>query len=179
MPERSSSSKLVKLLTLWIKSPLRISQHSPRFSTLWFSSRAALTVLLWAQSVCGLVCWNRVDGRSLIMWLQQAASAYKKISTYWLPTLRLVHTKAWSRTVRKLMFAVVWFWWFLRVIWDLFSFLGDAFPAGSTPFLSGYPGPSSLTPDPAYRSSNPSGLQMAQLWASHAHEGKRLPEIFM
>lgn len=51
-------------------------------------------------------------------------------------------------------------------------FLGDAFPAGSSPFLSGYPGPSSLTSDPAYRSANPSGLQMAQLWASHAHEGK-------
>ncbi|KAF6720104.1 Trinucleotide repeat-containing gene 18 protein [Oryzias melastigma] len=47
----------------------------------------------------------------------------------------------------------------------------DAFPAGSSPFLSGYPGPSSLTPDPAYRSTNPSSLQMAQLWASHAHEG--------
>lgn len=47
----------------------------------------------------------------------------------------------------------------------------DAFPAGSSPFLSGYPGPSSLTSDPAYRSANPSSLQMAQLWASHAHDG--------
>lgn len=53
-----------------------------------------------------------------------------------------------------------------------FSLLGDAFPAGSSPFLSGYPGPSSLTSDPAYRSTNPSSLQMAQLWASHAHDGK-------
>lgn len=54
-----------------------------------------------------------------------------------------------------------------------FFFQGDAFPAGSSPFLSGYPGPSSLTSDPAaYRSANPSGLQMAQVWASHAHEGK-------
>lgn len=55
---------------------------------------------------------------------------------------------------------------------SLFFFLGDAFPAGSSPFLSGYPGHSHLTSDPAYRSANPSGLQMAQLWASHAHEGK-------
>lgn len=47
----------------------------------------------------------------------------------------------------------------------------DAFPAGSSPFLSGYPGPSHLTSDPAYRTANPSSLQMAQLWASHAHEG--------
>uniref|UniRef100_A0A1A8VAS8 Trinucleotide repeat containing 18 n=1 Tax=Nothobranchius furzeri TaxID=105023 RepID=A0A1A8VAS8_NOTFU len=47
----------------------------------------------------------------------------------------------------------------------------DAFPANSAPFLSGYPGPSPLTSDPTYRSANPSGLQMAQLWASHAHEG--------
>ena len=49
---------------------------------------------------------------------------------------------------------------------------GDAFPAGTSPFLSGYPGPSPLTPDPAYRSANSSSLQMAQLWASHAHDGK-------
>lgn len=47
----------------------------------------------------------------------------------------------------------------------------DAFPAGSTPFLSAYPGPSSLTSDPSYRSANPSTLPMAHLWASHAHEG--------
>ncbi|KAG7239429.1 hypothetical protein INR49_028900 [Caranx melampygus] len=47
---------------------------------------------------------------------------------------------------------------------------GDAFPSGSSPFLSGYLGPSPLTSDPAYRSANPSSLQMAQLWASHAHE---------
>lgn len=48
---------------------------------------------------------------------------------------------------------------------------GDALPAGSTPFLSAYPGPSSLNSDPSYRSANPSTLQMAHLWASHAHEG--------
>ncbi|KAL6103290.1 tnrc18 [Pungitius sinensis] len=46
----------------------------------------------------------------------------------------------------------------------------DPYPAGSSPFLSGYPGHSPLTSDPAYRSANPGGLQMAQLWASHAHE---------
>ncbi|KAM8845546.1 trinucleotide repeat-containing gene 18 protein isoform 1-T2 [Spinachia spinachia] len=46
----------------------------------------------------------------------------------------------------------------------------DSFPAGSSPFLSGYPGHSPLTSDPAYRSANPGGLQMAQLWASHTHE---------
>lgn len=51
-------------------------------------------------------------------------------------------------------------------------YTGDAFPAGTSPFLSGYPGPSPLTSDPAYRSANSSSLQMAQLWASHAHEGK-------
>lgn len=61
---------------------------------------------------------------------------------------------------------------------SLFLFLffyfspGDSFAAGSSPFLSGYPGHSPLTSDPAYRSANPGGLQMAQLWASHAHEGK-------
>lgn len=53
-----------------------------------------------------------------------------------------------------------------------FSHAGDAFPAGSSPFLSGYPGPSPLTSDPSYRSANSSSLQMAQLWASHAHDGK-------
>ncbi|TNM96685.1 hypothetical protein fugu_014841 [Takifugu bimaculatus] len=47
----------------------------------------------------------------------------------------------------------------------------DGFPAGSSPFLSGYPGPSPLTSDPSYRSTNSSSLQMAQLWASHAHDG--------
>lgn len=51
-------------------------------------------------------------------------------------------------------------------------FAGDAFPAGSSPFLSGYPGPSPLTSDPSYRSANTSSLHMAQLWASHAHDGK-------
>lgn len=58
--------------------------------------------------------------------------------------------------------------------WSSFFFLGDAFPAGSSPFLSGYPGPSPLTSDPAYRSASASSLQMAQLWASHAHDGKSL-----
>lgn len=53
-----------------------------------------------------------------------------------------------------------------------FFYAGDAFPAGSSPFLSGYPGPSPLTSDPSYRSANSSSLQMAQLWASHAHNGK-------
>lgn len=53
-----------------------------------------------------------------------------------------------------------------------FFYAGDAFPAGSSPFLSGYPGPSPLTSDPPYRSANSSSLQMAQLWASHAHDGK-------
>ncbi|XP_010778099.1 trinucleotide repeat-containing gene 18 protein-like [Notothenia coriiceps] len=47
----------------------------------------------------------------------------------------------------------------------------DAYSAGSSPFLSGYHGPSHLTSDPGYRSANPSSLQMAQLWASKAHEG--------
>ncbi|KAK1876912.1 Trinucleotide repeat-containing 18 protein [Dissostichus eleginoides] len=47
----------------------------------------------------------------------------------------------------------------------------DAYSSGSSPFLSGYHGPSHLTSDPGYRSANPSSLQMAQLWASHAHEG--------
>ncbi|CAF96432.1 unnamed protein product [Tetraodon nigroviridis] len=46
----------------------------------------------------------------------------------------------------------------------------DAFPAGTSPFLSAYPGPSPLTSDPAYRPGNFSSLQMAQLLASHAHE---------
>ncbi|XP_037544799.1 trinucleotide repeat-containing gene 18 protein [Nematolebias whitei] len=54
---------------------------------------------------------------------------------------------------------------------NLHAHHGDALSAGSGPFLSGYPGPSPLTSDPAYRSANPCGLQMAQLWASHAHEG--------
>lgn len=58
------------------------------------------------------------------------------------------------------------------LVWLWFCLLGDAFPAGSSPFLSGYPGHSPLTSDPSYRSANPSGLQMAQLWASHTHEGK-------
>lgn len=53
-----------------------------------------------------------------------------------------------------------------------FFYAGDAFPAVSSPFLSGYPGPSPLTSDPSYRSANSSSLQMAQLWASHAHDGK-------
>ncbi|XP_059931642.1 trinucleotide repeat-containing gene 18 protein-like [Gadus macrocephalus] len=46
----------------------------------------------------------------------------------------------------------------------------DVFP-GSVPFLSGYSAASHLTSDPAYRAANPSNLQMAQLWASHGHEG--------
>lgn len=60
---------------------------------------------------------------------------------------------------------------FLPSAINLHAHHSDAFPAGSSPFLSGYPGPSPLTSDPSYRSANPSGLQMAQLWASHAHEG--------
>ncbi|XP_060799022.1 trinucleotide repeat-containing gene 18 protein isoform X3 [Neoarius graeffei] len=54
---------------------------------------------------------------------------------------------------------------------------GDAFP-GASSFLSGYvsssnphAGPSSLPSDPAFRAPNPPSLQMAQLWASHSHEG--------
>ncbi|KAL0992513.1 hypothetical protein UPYG_G00094350 [Umbra pygmaea] len=43
----------------------------------------------------------------------------------------------------------------------------DTFAASSSSFLAAYAGPSSLTSDPAFRSAN----QMAQLWASHAHEG--------
>lgn len=62
-------------------------------------------------------------------------------------------------------------------LWALLFFLGDAFPAGSSPFLSGYPGPSPLTSDHAYRSANPSSLQMAQLWASHAHDGKSVNKL--
>ncbi|MCI4392182.1 hypothetical protein PGIGA_G00143170 [Pangasianodon gigas] len=53
----------------------------------------------------------------------------------------------------------------------------DAFP-GASGFLSGYmsssnphAGPSSLPSDPAFRAPNPPSLQMAQLWASHSHEG--------
>ncbi|KAG9349796.1 hypothetical protein JZ751_026149, partial [Albula glossodonta] len=60
---------------------------------------------------------------------------------------------------------------------------GDAFPGGSSPFLSSYvssglPGssaphgtPAPMTSDPSFRAPTPSNLQMAQLWASHPHEG--------
>lgn len=55
---------------------------------------------------------------------------------------------------------------------------GDAFP-GASSFLGGYmsspnahAGPSSLPSEPAFRApNNPPSLQMAQLWASHSHEG--------
>ncbi|KAG7459991.1 hypothetical protein MATL_G00216470 [Megalops atlanticus] len=61
---------------------------------------------------------------------------------------------------------------------NLHSHHGDAFPGGSTPFLSGYVsssnphgGPAPMTSDPSFRAPNPTNLQMAQLWASHLHEG--------
>ncbi|KAJ8402670.1 hypothetical protein AAFF_G00367530, partial [Aldrovandia affinis] len=59
---------------------------------------------------------------------------------------------------------------------NLHSHHGDAFPVGSSPFLSGYSsnphgGHTPLTSDPSFRAPNPTNLQMAQLWASHLHEG--------
>ncbi len=56
----------------------------------------------------------------------------------------------------------------------ILSFAGDAFPGASSPFLGGYVSTSSAhgSSDPAFRSPNPASLQMAQLWASHPHEGK-------
>ena len=60
---------------------------------------------------------------------------------------------------------------------------GDSFPGGSSPFLSGYVssglagsaphhgGPAPMASDPSFRAPTPSNLQMAQLWASHPHEG--------
>ncbi|KAJ8251031.1 hypothetical protein GJAV_G00216360 [Gymnothorax javanicus] len=55
---------------------------------------------------------------------------------------------------------------------------GDAFPVGSSPFLGSYvgssnphAGPAPMTSDPSFRAPNPTNLQMAQLWASHLHEG--------
>lgn len=56
----------------------------------------------------------------------------------------------------------------------ILSFAGDAFPGASSPFLGGYVSASSAhgSSDPAFRGPNPASLQMAQLWASHTHEGK-------
>ncbi|KAG5831871.1 hypothetical protein ANANG_G00284680 [Anguilla anguilla] len=61
---------------------------------------------------------------------------------------------------------------------NLRSHHGDAFPVGSSPFLGGYVsssnphgGPAPMTSDPSFRAPNPTNLQMAQLWASHLHEG--------
>lgn len=117
---------------------------------------------------------SRVHGGSVIMWLQQTASAWDHQHA---SIVHHTHTPK-THTHRKVTactgwidcYLLVWFW----SMTDESSFFlpGDAFPAGSSPFLSGYPGPSPLTSDPAFRSTNPSSLQMAQLWASHAHEGK-------
>lgn len=56
----------------------------------------------------------------------------------------------------------------------ILSFAGDAFPGASSPFLSGYVSASGAhgSSDPAFRAPNQASLQMAQLWASHPHEGK-------
>ncbi|KAF5899275.1 trinucleotide repeat-containing 18 protein isoform X1, partial [Clarias magur] len=66
---------------------------------------------------------------------------------------------------------------FLSPTINMQSHHGDAFP-GASSFLGGYmsssnphAGPSSLPSDPAFRAPNPPSLQMAQLWASHSHEG--------
>ncbi len=57
----------------------------------------------------------------------------------------------------------------------ILSFAGDAFPGASSPFLGVYVSTSSAhgSSDPAFRTPNPASLQMAQLWASHPHEGKK------
>ncbi|XP_056609882.1 trinucleotide repeat-containing gene 18 protein isoform X3 [Triplophysa dalaica] len=67
---------------------------------------------------------------------------------------------------------------FLSSAMNLHSHHSDAFPGASSPFLSGYVsasnahgGPNPLSSDPAFRTPNPASLQMAQLWASHPHEG--------
>ncbi|XP_058234405.1 trinucleotide repeat-containing gene 18 protein isoform X1 [Hemibagrus wyckioides] len=67
---------------------------------------------------------------------------------------------------------------FLSPTINMQSHHSDAFP-GASSFLGGYmsspnahAGPSSLPSDPSFRApSNPPSLQMAQLWASHSHEG--------
>ncbi|XP_051569961.1 trinucleotide repeat-containing gene 18 protein-like isoform X2 [Myxocyprinus asiaticus] len=65
---------------------------------------------------------------------------------------------------------------FLSPAMNMHSHHSDSFPGASSPFLSGYSssahgGPSPLSSDPAFRAPNPASLQMAQLWASHPHEG--------
>ncbi|XP_051571991.1 trinucleotide repeat-containing gene 18 protein-like isoform X6 [Myxocyprinus asiaticus] len=65
---------------------------------------------------------------------------------------------------------------FLSSAMNIHSHHSDSFPGASSPFLSGYAssahgGPNPLSSDPAFRTPNPANLQMAQLWASHPHEG--------
>lgn len=81
------------------------------------------------------------------------------------------HHIKWQRL--HSFYSLILFWHFIskRLI---LSFAGDAFPGASSPFLSGYVSASSGhgSSDPAFRAPNPASLQMAQLWASHPHEGK-------
>lgn len=62
---------------------------------------------------------------------------------------------------------------YLSSAMNLHSHHSDAFPGASSPFLGGYVGASSAhgSSDPAFRAPNQASLQMAQLWASHSHEG--------
>ncbi|KAG5854512.1 hypothetical protein ANANG_G00038610 [Anguilla anguilla] len=70
---------------------------------------------------------------------------------------------------------------YLSSAMNLHSHHGDAFPGGSSPFLSSYVSgglassaphgsPAPMASDPSFRAPTPSNLQMAQLWASHPHE---------
>lgn len=152
------------------------------YITSWLHSAVVTTVvsaggyincLLFVVScVCGHSCWNRVHGGSVIKWLHQNASPYEHQHVLILHT----HTLQYSRvdylchiisSLHVLHASVT------KSLSCFFFSPDDAFTSGSSPFLSGYQGPSPLTSDPTYRSSNPSSLQMAQLWASHAHEGKK------
>ncbi|XP_016405091.1 trinucleotide repeat-containing gene 18 protein-like, partial [Sinocyclocheilus rhinocerous] len=62
---------------------------------------------------------------------------------------------------------------YLSSAMNLHSHHSDAFPGASSPFLGGYASASSAhgLSDPAFRAPNSASLQMAQLWASHPHEG--------
>lgn len=151
------------------------------YITSWLHSAVVTTVvsaggyincLLFVVScVCGHSCWNRVHGGSVIKWLHQNASPYEHQHVLILHT----HTLQYSRVDYLCHIISSLHVLHASVTKSLSCFFspGDTFTSGSSPFLSGYQGPSPLTSDPTYRSSNPSSLQMAQLWASHAHEGKK------
>lgn len=88
------------------------------------------------------------------------------------------HHIKWQRL--RSFYSLILFWHFIskRLI---LSFAGDAFPGASSPFLSGYVSASSAhgSSDPAFRTPNSASLQMAQLWASHPHEGKNQYIFFL